>query len=249
MVISLKQLFPQFNPSTEQLSDPDFRNQAKINTLFQLLHEENTALKLKFQGSNISFSSCVIDIDVKNATFTLDELHPVNGHKLLLSTGNYIARANVKGVNISFHTSLLKTERNGQFNSYVCDIPGSISYMQRRREYRVRIHPPHSFDLTAQYKNSPEILQGHIYDISLQGIAIDFPDNLNIDPRPGDQLANCKLGVSKNDSINFTLEVCHIQSTTGGKIRIGGHFKDLNTRSEEIICRFVREMERASIKK
>lgn len=249
MIISLKQLFPQFNPETEQISDPDFRNQSKINTLFQLLHEENATLRLKFKGSTSSFNSCIINIDQKNGTFTLDELHPINGHKMLLSTGNFIAHAIIKGVNISFHTSLLKTERNGQFYSYICDIPPSISYIQRRREYRVRIHPEHSVDITTQYENSPKILQGYVHDVSLKGIAIDFPDNLNIKPKPGDQLTNCKLTIPKNETINFTLEARHIQSTPSGKLRIGGHFRDLDTRSEEIICRFVREMERAALKK
>lgn len=249
MGISLKQLFPQFDPETEQISEPDFRNQSKINNLFQLLLDEAVAIKIKFQGNGKTFSSCITNVDAKSGLFSLDELHPVEGHKLLLSTGHYIANAIIKGVNVSFHTSLIQTERKGQFNSYHCDIPNSISYIQRRREYRVRVHPPQSISVTAQYKTSAQMLQGYIHDVSLQGIAIDFADNHGTHIKPGDQLTNCKVNLPKKGTIDVTLEVRHIQSTTSGKIRVGGLYKDLNTRSEEIICRFVREMERAAIKK
>ena len=249
MAISLKQLFPQFNPETEQISDPDFRNQSKINNLFQLLLDENSAIKIRFQGNGKTFSSCITDVDIKNGLFALDELHPVDGHKMLLSTGNFIANAIIKGVNVSFHTSLIKTDRKGQFNSYNCDIPNSISYIQRRREYRVKVYPPQSIMVTAQYKSSAQMLQGHVHDVSLQGIAVDFSGDHDTNIKPGDQLTNCKVNLPKKEMIGVTLEVRHIESTTSGKIRVGGLFKDLNTRSEEIICRFVRQMERAAIKK
>jgi len=246
MGISIKQLFPQFNPETDQVSDADFRNQPKINSLFQLLLDENTPLKIKLQGDKTNFSSCITAVDVKQSLITIDELHPTNGHKLLVKTGVFIANAIIKGVNVSFHTSLIKLDKNGQFNSYICDLPGSISYVQRRQEYRVRICEPTLIHMTAQHTSS-QLLQGNVHDISMQGIAVDFSASHVI--KPGDQLTNCKLIIPKKESIDFTLDVCHIQSTNTGKLRIGGRFKDIDARSSEIICRFVREMERASIKK
>lgn len=247
MGISLKQLFPQFNPDSEQISDADFRNQAKINSLFQLLLDDSTVLKLKFRGSNKTYSSCIIAINIKNSSFTLDELHPVDGHKLLASTGNFIASAIVKGVNVSFHTSLIKLEKNRQFNSYICDIPPSISYLQRRNEYRVCIHEPQQYEVTAQHDSSLQLLRGKIHDISMNGMGVKFTTNQVI--KPGDTLTNCKISLPKGESLGVTLEVRHVQSTKTGTCRIGGRFRELNTRSEEIICRFVREMERVAIKK
>ena len=101
MGISIRQLFPQFNPESEQISDTDFRNQSKINSLFQLLRDESTVLKIDLQGSKVSYSSCITAIDLKNSLFTLEELHPADGNKLLLSTGNFIAHGIIKGVNVS----------------------------------------------------------------------------------------------------------------------------------------------------
>lgn len=247
MGISLKQLFPQFNSETEQVSDADFRNQSKINTLFQLFLEENTVLRINFRDSKKNFSSCVISVDLKNSCFTMDELHPNDGHKLLASNGSFIAHAIVKGVNVSFQTSLIKLERNGQFNFYICDIPPSISYLQRRNEYRVRICEPHCYEVTAQHSNSTQILQGKIYDISMKGMAVTLSTSQVI--KPGDSLTNCKISLPKGESVGVTLEVRHVQSTKAGTCRIGGRFRELNARSEDIICRFVREMERAAIKK
>lgn len=247
MGISLKQLFPQFNPESEQISDADFRNQSKINSLFQLLLDESAVLKINLQGSKKTFSSCITAIDIKTSLFTLDELHPADGNKLLLSTGNFIAHAIIKGVNVSFHTSLIKLDRDKQFNSYRCDIPNSISYIQRRNEYRVRISEPQLIQVTAQHDKSSQLIQGRIHDISMQGMGVDFSTTQVI--KPGDYLTNCKLVLPKGESIGFTLEARHIQSTKSGSLRVGGKFKELNTRSEEIICRFVREMERASIKR
>ena len=247
MGISLKQLFPQFNPESEQVSDADFRNQSKINSLFQLLFDENTVLKISLQSSKKTFTSCITDVDIKNSLFTLDEIHPAEGNKLLLSTGNFIAHAIIKGVNVSFHTSLIKLDRGKQFNFYKCDIPNSISYIQRRQEYRVKIAEPQSIQVTAQHEKSLQLLQGRIRDVSMQGMCVDFSTNQVI--KPGDYLTNCKLDLPKGESIGFTLEVRHIESTKTSLLRVGGKFKELNARSEEIICRFVREMERAAIRK
>jgi len=246
MGISLKQLFPQFNPDTEQVSDGDFRNQSKINSLFQLLLDENTVLKIRFQDTKTLYSSCIIALDQKKSLFTLDELHPADGHRLLASTGTFIGHAIIKGVNVSFHTSLIKLGRNGQFNCYECDIPHSISYVQRRQEYRVRIHDSHMYKVFAQHKGSTHLLQGKIHDVSMKGIAIDIKTSQSI--KPGEQLTNCKLELSKNDSVTFSLDVCHIESTQPGVIRVGGQFREITSRAEELICKFVRDMERLSIR-
>ncbi len=247
MGISIRQLFPQFNPESEQISDTDFRNQSKINSLFQLLCDESTVLKIDLQGSKVSYSSCITAVDLKNSLFTLDELHPADGNRLLLSTGNFIAHGIIKGVNVSFHTSLIKLNKTKQFNFYSCDIPNSISYIQRRQEYRIRIGEPQSIQVTAQHDKTSQLLQGKIHDISMQGMGVDFKTTQVM--KPGDHLTNCKLELPKGESIGFTLEVRHIESTKVGVFRIGGKFKELNARSEDIICRFVREMERAAIKK
>ena len=247
MGISLKQLFPQFNPETEKISDGDFRNQTKINNLFQLLLEESTPLKIKLQGSNKRYSTCITDVDSKQSLITLDELHPNDGNSLLLKYGRLIASTNIKGVNISFQTALVKTAKNNQINMYSCDLPASISYVQRRQEYRVRISEPLLINMTAQHSSSMQMLQGKVYDVSMQGIAVNFSTNQSI--KPLDLLTNCRLEISKKESIEFTLEVRHIESTNPGKVLIGGRFMELNARSSEIICRFVREMERASFKK
>lgn len=247
MAISLKQLFPQFDPETEQVSDADFRNQSKINYLFQLLNDEKAILKIKLQGSKTLFNSCIIDVDTRNSLFTLDELHPAQGHKLMVSTGNFIAHAIIKGVSISFHTSLIKLGRNGQFNCYSCDIPNSISYVQRRKEYRVNVHEPHSIQVTAQHQSSLQLMQGKVHDISMQGIGVDFKTQETI--KPGEELTNCRLVLPKHEPIDFALDVRHVQSTTQGSVRIGAQYRGLDTRSEETICRLVRELERTSLRK
>jgi hypothetical protein len=80
----------------------------------------------------------------------------------------------------------------------------------------------------------------------MQGIGIVFKTNHII--KPCDQLQRCQLILSSDETISFTLDVRHIESTAPGSLKVGGSFQELNSRSRDIIGRFVRRMERAIIK-
>ena len=247
MAISIRQLLPNFHPEKEQVNDINFRNQPKIVEIFRFLKEENAVLKIKLPDTDKEFSSNIIDIDDKNLYFKLDEIFPEDGHNIFSRHGRLIAHAQVRGINVSFNTSLIQADKSGQFINYLCDIPDTISYIQRRIEYRVQIHATHLVQVTAQHQTTKQLLKGIVHDISLQGIGIMFKTHHII--KPGEQLIHCKLPLSNNNMVNFTLDVRHIQSKSPDTIHVGGNFKELDPRSSEIISKFVREMERMAIRR
>ncbi|WP_455223346.1 flagellar brake protein [Kaarinaea lacus] len=246
MAFSLKQFIPFLNPETEQVSDVNFRHSQKICEIFQLLKETRTVLTVKLPDSKKQFSSSIIKVDLEKKQFTLDEIYPVDGHKLFENTGKLIALAELHGARISFETCRITSDNSRQISSYQCHIPESVSYIQRREEYRVSVHSTQIIQITAEHRETNQLVQGRVCDISPQGIGIVFNTAHTI--KPGDQLNRCQLMLPRNDSVNFSLDVRHIESTTPGTIRVGGSFLDLTTRSREIISRFVRHLERASIK-
>ena len=246
MAFSLKQFIPFLSLETEQISDADYRHPQKINEIFQLLKESRALLKINLPEANKSYTSTILAVDTTNRQFTLDEIFPEDGHKLFESTGQLIAHAEIQGARISFETRRINTDNSRSISSYNCQFPDSIAYIQRRAEYRVPIHAPHLIRVTAEHQPSKQILQGHLYDISMLGIAIVFKTSHII--KPGEQLQHCQLKLSTNEIVIVTLDVRHIESTTPGTIRVGGSFTELNTRSREVLNRFIRQMERAGIK-
>lgn len=246
MAFSIKQFIPFLNLETEQISDTCFRHAHKIGEIFQLLQESRTVLKITLPDSDKTFSSNILAVDVANNQFTLDEIYPLDGHKLFERAGTLIAYGELRGARISFETRRISSDHSRPIASYNCQIPESISYIQRRVEYRVPVPAAHVLQVTAEHRQSHQLMQGSLHDLSTQGIGIVFNTAHTI--KPGDQLTHCQLMLPNNESVNFTMNVRHIESTTPGTIRVGGAFLELDNRSSEIIRRLVRQLERANIK-
>jgi c-di-GMP-binding flagellar brake protein YcgR len=246
MGFSLKQFIPFFNVDTEQVSDADFRQNQKITEIFELLKETRTVLQVTLPGTNKTYTSSILSVDTAHGQFTLDEIFPEDGHRQFEDSGKLIAHAELRGARISFETCRVDSDNSRQISSYNCQIPQSISYIQRRAEYRIPVPAIHIVDLTAEHRNTSQILQGRLYDISTKGIGIVFKTTHSI--KPGDRLTRCQLPLSSTETVSFTLEVRHIESTTPDAIRVGASFLDLDSRSREMISRFVRQMERSYIK-
>ena len=246
VAFSLKQFIPFFNPDSDQISDINFSNTQKIGELFQVLKQERSVLKITLPESKQVYTSNVLAIDEKGKQFTIDEILPQDGQKLLQQYGRFIAHTQVRGAKLSFDTYLIGSEKSKQFSSYICHLPETVSYIQRRSEFRIPINAPHFVQVTATHEQSNQELRGHAYDVSINGICIVFKTPHVI--KPGDQLILCQLELSTKETINFTLDVRHIESTSPGSIRVGGSFKELSAHSREIISRFVRQMERAALK-
>jgi len=246
MAFSIKQFIPFFSSDTDQISDVNFSHTQKIFELFHLLKQERIVLKISLPESKQIYTSSVLDVDEKKVEFTLDEIFPTDGNKLLQQYGRLIAHAQVRGAKLSFETYLIGSEKTKQFSSYICHLPETVSYIQRRSEFRIPINAPHFVQVTAEHEPSQQILQGRAYDISMNGICIVFKTPHVI--KPGEQLIRCQLQLSSKENVNFTLDVRHIESTSPGSIRVGGCFKEFSAHSLEIISRFVRQMERVALK-
>ncbi|WP_455201701.1 flagellar brake protein [Kaarinaea lacus] len=246
MAFSLKQFIPFLNPDTDQIADENFSHTQKIIELFHILKQERTVLKISLPESKQTYTSSVLAVDESKMEFTLDEILPQDGHKLLQQYGRLIAHTQVRGSKLSFETYLIGSEKSKQFSSYICHLPETVSYTQRRSEFRIPINAPHFVQVTAEHEPLKKILRGHAYDVSMNGICIVFKTPHVI--KPGDQLIRCQMQLSTRENINFTVDVRHIESTSPGSIRVGGCFKDLSSGSQEIISRFVRQMERVALR-
>lgn len=246
MAFSLKQIFPFFGPGSEQSSDVDFRNSGKIIELFKLMREERIIIKIRFSDGDKYYTSSIVKLDEDGSRFALDEILPDKGNALLRKKREVIATAIIRDAQISFSAQLISTQNANQFRTHWCSVPDSISYTQRRSDYRVPISSVNLYTVTAEHEPSHQLLRGHVHDISTEGAAITFKSSHII--KPGDRLIRCQLSVANNEKIKFTLGVCHIESTTPDSIIVGGAIMELDNRSRQSLSRFVRQMERAAIK-
>jgi len=247
MALSFKNIFPNFRQNQELIADDNFRDHEKIIDIFNAMAHDRTLLKLKLPGSENDFSSCILAVDQKAFCFTLDEIYPEEGHLLISRNGYATVSGTIQGASIEFKASLVGSSKTGQFVNYTCSIPDTISYNQRRDEYRIKIPKTHLVRVTVQHVPTRQILQGVIHNISRHGIGILLKLNHTI--KPGEQLIHCKLAIDDTEVINFSLEVRHIQSDAPQKILVGGEFRGLDTRAEEILNRFICEMERLALRK
>jgi len=247
MALSFKNIFPTFRQSPEPISEDDFRDHSKIIEIFSGMAYERTLLKLIIPGSKNEYSSSIIAVDPKAFCFTLDDIFPEEGHVLFSRSGYATVSGKLHGASIEFKASLIGSNKNGQFINYTCSIPDTISYNQKRCEYRIKIPSSHLVRVTTQHAPSRQILQGIIHNISMHGIGIIFKLNHSI--KPGEQLIHCKLPIDDTEVVNFNLDVRHIQSDAPQKILVGGEFSNLDTRAEQALNRFVCDMERLAMRR
>ncbi|MGD8560376.1 MAG: flagellar brake protein [Gammaproteobacteria bacterium] len=242
MAFSLKQIFPFFNPGSEQISEVDFRNSVKIQELFNIMQQERTIISIRFPETEKDYTSCIVQLDDDGTRFTLDEILPEEGNKIFREKRSIIASSSVHGAQISFSSQLISDKPSQQFHSYWCSIPDSISFVQRRGDYRLLVPNVHRYEVTAEHEPSHQLLKGYVVDISALGIGIAFKASHIV--KPGDRLIHCQMAMSDTQKIKFTVGVCHIESTSPDTIVVGGSIMDINSESRDLLNRLTRQLER-----
>lgn len=248
MAFSFFKLFNKKGAATSSRSSGGSKlsNSARIGTVLQHLIDDRTLLTINIPGSNETYTSAVFKTDRKAQTFSLDELTPIEGHKLFLQNKILHIHGQSRGAVFSFTAELKALHTSNDIAYYEFDYPRSMDYVQRRAYYRAKIKNTQRVSITTVHKESNSSISGYVLDISTRGMSILLNTVRRIDR--GDILTLCRVLLPDGEKLNFELDVRYSQDLPNERVRIGASFHDINTRNQRLIEKFVRKIERDSLR-
>ncbi len=212
------------------------------------LMEKHAIITATLSGSNRFFTTALLSIDIKNATITIDGLHPQQGHVLFLKIGKITLHTTYEGVEVSFTVNLKKSDSENNMEFYVIDFPKSIRYLQRRNAFRVLVSAAKEIMVETSTADG-KLYTGELSDISAGGMCIRFAKKKELDLSNHSEETQCCIHLPDKRKIICAFKVCHSNYVeASNSLHIGGSFENLDKTQRRLIERFVIELQRLARK-
>ncbi len=155
----------------ETLDDP-----IRIYALLKRLKEERALLGVCFENHDQEYNSAILDVDLDHHRFTLDELKPKAGHRLLSQRRRCHIKGQTQGVHLEFDATIDKIGEKDGIGYYIAPNPPTLRYMQRRSSVRVPIGAAQVVPVTLCWQEQK--LEGELKDLSAGGLGARFHQSL-----------------------------------------------------------------------
>ena len=206
-------------------------------------HRTRVLFDVSIPTSMTHYTTALLGIHADHGFLVLDELTPKAGHKKLLKKRQMTLTGKLDGVPLKFKTRLIETRQQKGVAFYKAEIPESLFYMQRRQEFRItNTEAPIPFQ-AQQDNDNPEILRGHVHDLSHNGTGMILEGKVNLEK--GDILQNCLITPPGKGKIPFVLRVYHSKYHKKRDLtRIGGYIEEIDKSSKRRIANIIIQLER-----
>ncbi len=162
-------------------------DQIRIFALLSRLKKERALLGVTLRDEQQEYNSAILDVSLDDHLFSLDELKPASGHPLITKTRRCHIKGQTQGIHLEFDTRVEEVREQGGIAYYLCHIPSSLNYLQRRASVRVNVSAAHPVPVTLTIEESAQTIKGEMKDLSAGGLGIrfaqDVPDQIEVGQR------------------------------------------------------------------
>jgi flagellar brake protein len=189
----------------------------------------------------------LLEVDSKKQQLVFDWGSDPETNKQVLASERNVFVCSPDGVKTQFITGQAQEISFGGRPAFATQLPGQVIKLQRREFFRIRT-PAGNPLLCAinDYPGAP--LELAVFDISLGGIALWLPELATPGFDIGTRYEDCFLDLRPLGPLNVKLEVRHrlpLQMRNGmDALRVGCTFVGLPTSMENLIQRYVGQLER-----
>jgi len=230
----------QYTRNTEIVRDP-----ARIAGLLIRVRCTHTLINVSLPDSSETFSSVFLNIDIEKQLVTIDELIPLRGHALLTRSRTATIHTRLRGVNISFTTEMVGSGHASGAAFYQLRLPVNLKYSLQRAFYRAEVGANRHFPVLLGQDEQDPVLEGMLYDISAGGIGFKISDEAATALSISDRYEHSQITLCTNKVIECKIEIRFIGEKAKARLRfIGASFINLNKADEDVIARFVAELDR-----
>jgi len=235
------------------ISSFSIQNPKQIVSHLSLLVKNKCLLSARFGANNESYITTLLSVNEGNNTVVLDYGPKEDLNQRILNAGKVSFDTDYNGIKVSFAGTELKKIAHKGDSAFSMSIPRSLYWMQRREYYRVK-SPLSKTSYCQLIVEGREPVNLKLYDISLTGFAM-----LNVSKEvsdlliPGTSFSQCKLILSEAGESPISFEICAkyiINPDKPQKIqKIGCKFNKITRSVEEVIQRYMHQIQREDLQK
>ena len=216
------------------------RTRMTILALLSQSQQSNIQFEVTADESPKHFKSSLIDINPETNVLTFNAPGVAAGQ--LCKNKNLRLAGHMQGSELSFTVTLFGAGEKDSTAFYMVKLPHFVYHPQIRRSHRINMNQEqHPFQ--AHYSNRSQQLNGHIIDISIDGIGVMLQHQGPL--TRGDILENCSFKLPSGEGIPASIEICNISHTPQqDAMRIGAHFYDITKASQQRLGQFISSTQR-----
>ncbi|MBU1191869.1 MAG: flagellar brake protein [Gammaproteobacteria bacterium] len=220
----------------------------QIIGLLRRIRDQRVLLSVRVPGHDGTFNSLLLEVDPEKNIILLDELNPTSGHELVKEEKKIRVQCQCQGIELGFVCSVDVAKDKSGISIYRAAIPDSISYMQRRGSYRVRVGMSVNVPVVLPSEVNQTNIEGQLFDLSIGGLGANLPMEPAL--KRGQIIETCVIHLPNNETIQAELEIRFVRLDEAHRTqRIGAAFLHLNPQQKNRIRRFVTHLEREMLRR
>lgn len=230
-------------------NDRYYTSAGDIFSVLRTLQADRSSISVQFNGNGAMYSSLVLDVNLKNRTFQLDEFSPREAHRQAEAGTPFSIRASINGIRVHAKDMAIKRvlqDADGLY--YELAFPERLLYLQRRDAFRAWV--PATLMVAANCVNAkyPDGLHGRVLNMSATGFRLVIEGK--IDPPPG-MLEEFALTMSLpliDHDLSCPAEAVYVQyQQDRNHTVLGFRFGNMGRGDQVAVNRFVTQLQRESI--
>lgn len=219
----------------------------QIAGLLKRVRDQRVLLSVRVPGSEAVYNSLLLDVDPARNIILLDELNPSAGHELACKARQLRIRCQCQGVELSFVCPIEIGKGQNGVSFYRAPLPESISYLQRRGSYRIRIGLNMHISVALPVASEARI-EGELFDLSMGGLGANLPNRIEL--AHGQIIESCTLALPNCEPLTAEIEIRFVRIDKANQNqRIGASFRNLNPQQQTQLRRIVTQLEREMLRR
>ncbi|MDP1932912.1 MAG: flagellar brake protein [Gammaproteobacteria bacterium] len=217
--------------------------------VLRALQIERSTVNVQFENGAQLYNTMVLDANLKDRYFLLDEVTPRDGHRKVDEGTTFSLRASINGIKV--HAKDLKSSRTLSNESgiyYVIPFPAKLLYLQRRDAFRAYV--PGSMMAVAEYRSAEreDMPHGRIMNMSATGIRVAFPGGIKPELQAKERFEAVIKIQAQEQNLECQIEIVYYEYSRDRDLTICGcRFVDLHRNTQMIINRLVTFLQRESM--
>ena len=194
------------------------------------LYHHRTLLTVTLLESSETFTSTILNVDLKKQHLLLDELFPREGHELVTKGVRLGVGARLNGAPVSFIGTVGEVGVDSDVAIYTLPFPDSVSCDEQRADHRIKVAFAHNIPVYVWAEISNPF-RGKLYDLSTNAVGMRLEYAAQPTLMSGRNDFTCLIQFPGGENVRTAFELCAVSPRKQQPhIKVGGRLVDLNDR-------------------
>lgn len=220
-----------------------------IYGVLRALLTDRSSISIQFDNSSVVSASMVLEANLRERTFRLDEFSTADAHKRAQAGTTFTMRASVNGIRVlakDMKIVRVSEDRDGIF--YEVAFPERLLYLQRRDAFRAWVPGTLMVNVKCENDNHPKGFKGRMQNMSATGFRMVVDGK--VIPAP-EMMESFKISTHLpliDQNLNCEANAMYVQYVQERNHTVFGfRFGDLGRQEQLAVNRFVTQLQREAI--